>query len=45
MLRERLGGELSGLSAAELDAIRTALDPLVALLMNKIDVTRQELTP
>lgn len=43
VLRERLGGELSGLSAAELDALRKALDPLVALLMNKIAVARQEL--
>ena len=43
VLRGRLGGELSGLSAAELDAIGTALEPLVALLMNKIDVARQEL--
>jgi DNA-binding MarR family transcriptional regulator len=43
VLRERLGSEISGLSGAELDALRTALDPLVALLMNKIDVARQEL--
>ena len=43
VLRERLGGELAGLSAAELDAIGAALGPLVALLMNKIDVARQEL--
>ena len=44
-LRERLGGELAGLSPAELDAIGAALGPLVALLMNKIDVARQELQP
>jgi DNA-binding MarR family transcriptional regulator len=43
VLRERLGGELAGLSPAELDAIATALGPLMALLMNKIDVARQEL--
>jgi len=43
VLRERLGGELAGLSAAELDAIGAALGPLVALLMNKIVVARQEL--
>jgi DNA-binding MarR family transcriptional regulator len=43
VLRERLGGELAGLSTAELDAIGAALGPLVALLMNKIDVARQEL--
>ena len=45
VLRERLGGELAGLSAAELDAIGAALEPLVALLVNKIDVARQELQP
>jgi DNA-binding MarR family transcriptional regulator len=45
VLRERLGWEISGLSATELDAIRAALDPLVALLMNKIEVARQELNP
>ena len=43
VLRERLGGELAGLSAAELDAIGAALGPLVALLMNKVDMARQEL--
>jgi DNA-binding MarR family transcriptional regulator len=43
VLRERLGGELAGLRAAELDAIGAALGPLVALLMNKIDVARREL--
>lgn len=43
VLRERLGRELAGLSAPELDAIGTALEPLVALLMNKIDVARREL--
>lgn len=43
VLRERLLGELAGLSAADLDAIGSALEPLVALLMNKIDVARQEL--
>lgn len=45
VLRERLGGELAGLSAAELDGIGAALEPLVALLMNKIDVARRELQP
>jgi DNA-binding MarR family transcriptional regulator len=43
VLREKLGGELAGLSRAELDAIGAALGPLVALLMNKVDVARQEL--
>jgi DNA-binding MarR family transcriptional regulator len=43
VLRERLGGELAALSPAELDAIAAALGPLVALLMNKLDVARQEL--
>lgn len=43
VLRERLGGELAGLSAAELEAIDAALAPLVALLRNKIEVARQEL--
>jgi len=43
VLRERLGGELAGLSAAELGAIGTALGPLVALLKNKIVIARQEL--
>ncbi len=43
VLRERLGGELSGLSAAELDSIAAALQPLVAILMTKVDVAKQEL--
>ena len=43
VLRERLRGELAGLSVAELDAIGAALAPLMALLTNKIDVARQEL--
>jgi DNA-binding MarR family transcriptional regulator len=43
VLRERLGGELAALSATELDAIGTALAPLVRLLMNNIDVARREL--
>lgn len=43
VLRERLGGELAGLSAAELDAIGTALRPLTALLMTKVDVAKREL--
>jgi DNA-binding MarR family transcriptional regulator len=42
-LRQRLGGELAGLSAAELDAVHAALEPLVGLLMNKIEVAKQEL--
>jgi len=45
VLRERLGGELERLSAAELDAIGAALDPLVALLMSKIDTARKALQP
>jgi DNA-binding MarR family transcriptional regulator len=43
VLRERLAAELAGLSATELDAIRAALEPLTALLMNNIDVARKEL--
>jgi MarR family 2-MHQ and catechol resistance regulon transcriptional repressor len=43
VLRERLGGELAGLSATELGAIGAALAPLVALLMNKIEVAQREL--
>lgn len=43
VLRERLGGELAGLSAAELDAIGAALRPLTALLMTKVDVAKREL--
>jgi DNA-binding MarR family transcriptional regulator len=43
VLRNRLGGELAGLSPAELDAIGAALGPLVALLMNRIDTARREL--
>jgi DNA-binding MarR family transcriptional regulator len=43
VLRERLGGELAGLSATELDAIGAALEPLTALLMNNINVARKEL--
>jgi hypothetical protein len=43
VLRERLGHELAGLSAVELDAIGASLGPLVELLMDKIAVARQEL--
>lgn len=43
ILRERLGAEVAGLSEAELGAIHAALDPLIALLMTKLDVARQEL--
>jgi DNA-binding MarR family transcriptional regulator len=43
VLRERLGGELAGLSGAELDVIATALRPVMALLMAKVDVAKQEL--
>jgi DNA-binding MarR family transcriptional regulator len=43
VLRQRLAGELAGLSAAELDAIAAALGPLMALLMAKVDVAKQEL--
>jgi DNA-binding MarR family transcriptional regulator len=43
VLRERLGSELAALSPAELDAIAAALGPLVAVLMNRIDVARREL--
>lgn len=44
VLRERLGSELAGLSAGELDAIGKALAPLTALLMNKIEVAKRELS-
>jgi DNA-binding MarR family transcriptional regulator len=43
VLRERLGGELAGLAAAELEAIRAALEPLVALLLNRLEGARQAL--
>ena len=43
VLREGLGGELAGLSAAELDSIAAALQPLMAILMTKVDVAKQEL--
>lgn len=43
VLRERLGNELAGLSATELDAIDSALAPLTALLRNKIEVAKQVL--
>jgi DNA-binding MarR family transcriptional regulator len=43
VLRERLRGELAGLSATELSAIGAALAPLVGLLMNKIEIARREL--
>lgn len=43
VLRERLAAELAGLSPAELGAIHAALEPLVALLMGKIEVAKQEL--
>jgi DNA-binding MarR family transcriptional regulator len=43
VLRERLGNELAGLSVAELDAIGKALAPLTTLLLNKVDVAKQEL--
>jgi DNA-binding MarR family transcriptional regulator len=43
VLRERLGGELAGLTAVELDTIGAALRPLVTLLMTKIDVAKREL--
>jgi DNA-binding MarR family transcriptional regulator len=43
VLRERLGGELAGLSAEELDAIGAALRPLTVLLMGKVAVAKQEL--
>jgi DNA-binding MarR family transcriptional regulator len=43
VLRQRLGGELAGLSKAELDAIAAALEPLTALLTKNVDVARREL--
>jgi DNA-binding MarR family transcriptional regulator len=43
VLRERLAGELAGLSAAELDAIGAAFQPLMALLMTKVAIAKQEL--
>lgn len=43
VLRERLAAELAGLSPAELGAIHAALEPLVALLMGKIELAKQEL--
>jgi DNA-binding MarR family transcriptional regulator len=43
VLRQRLAGELAGLSAAELDAIAAALGPLMTLLIAKVDVAKQEL--
>lgn len=43
ILRRRLGEELAGLTPTNLDSINAALEPLVALLMNKIEVARQEL--
>ena len=43
VLRERLAAELAGLSSPELDAIRAALQPVVAFLMNKVRTTREEL--
>ncbi len=44
VLRERLAGEIEGLSAAELDAIAAALGPLAALLMRKVEFAKQELS-
>ncbi len=43
VLRERLAAELHGVSAAELDAIGAALQPLMTLLTNKIATAREEL--
>ncbi len=43
ILRARLAAGLTGVSAAELDAIGAALQPLVTLLMSKISVARKEL--
>lgn len=43
VLRQRLAGELTGLSASEFDAIGAALEPLVALLISKIDIARRQL--
>lgn len=42
VLRERLAAELAGLSSPELDAIGAALHPLVALLMSRVDTTRDK---
>jgi DNA-binding MarR family transcriptional regulator len=43
VLRQRLAAELTGVSAAEFDAIAAALQPLMTLLMNKVSMARKEL--